>query len=75
MGSEHTCRLNKNGHFFDLVWLFLQRMATRSKSIILTKSEVLSDRTGVFTWQWETRVVTFQIHNLYFCLFMLSSGL
>lgn len=75
MGSEHICRLNKSGRFFDLVWILLQRMATRSKSIILTKSEVLSDRIGVFTQQWETRLATFQTHNPYFCLFMLSSGL
>lgn len=36
----------REGCFFDLVWLLLQRMATRSKVIILPKSEVLSDRIG-----------------------------
>lgn len=49
MGSGHLCRLNEKGPFFDAVWLLLQRKATRSKAVILTKSVVLSDRLGVFT--------------------------
>lgn len=48
-GSEHICRLNEKGAFFDLVWLLLWRTVTRSKAITSTKSEALSDRIGVFT--------------------------